>query len=765
MAVGGKGGSNLGPNSFYPAPTWQQIWQPNNATLPPNYGQNDQPPAFAGLPVGTRILDVTAIPQVFPQGWAETRASKATFFNSAGLLRTEDNNGVRVDYVFNGTASVLGGVFVEPAGTNNLLQSNVFNIAPWVNSNSCTVTPNATVSPDGSANAWSVINTSSVSIAGLSQNTSLSFSAGVPTPHSVYVKPFGGFQWVIVDIWDGNNYSVWLDLANGTVGSTTSFGGVTTTGFIEALPNGWFRCTNITTKAAGANPCFPGVYLANADGVYTWTGSPTKGLYIYGDQLEQAAGLTRPTSYISTGAATVTRAADSISFTLRAGVTALTFTFDDLSTQTVSGLTGGATYTIPTNLNRARILFIDDSTGSVGSASGAGDATGIGASVAACPGSAAGSSTASGVGQSVIATVGTAAGSSSVSAVGQTTKASVGSAAGSSSATAASASTATAVGASTATGVGASRATSVGTASGSSTVSAVGASTATGVGTATGSATASAVGTATIAAIGTAAGTATANAATQGTQPAVGTAGGASSATAVGRSTATSTGTAAGTATAAATGASTATAIGSAAASSTATGVGATASFAGVGTAAGSATTTGAGTALIPAAGTAAGASTVAAITLVTKPSVGTAAGSATVTAGSASTGAATGSSTATAVGTAARLTTGTAAGSSTATAAGEKITAGVGTAAGGGTATGTGRLTAAATGTAAGTATAQATSGAIQSAVGIAAGASVVVGVGKTKLLRTPHSGVKGSIAHNVTINGSLRRGQRKAA
>jgi hypothetical protein len=168
--------------------------------------------------------------------------------------------------------------------------------------------------------------------------------------------------------------------------------------------NGWWLCAMTFPETAGGT--FAVVELADADGGtgvgYSYAGDGTSGAYVYG--LSYVPGATTLTSYIPTTTAAATRAADAASFTLGSSVTSLTFTVDDGTNQTVTSLTGGSTYTIPTNLNRPWILYIDDNVASSGSS---GD------------GLAAGAGTATAVGQAIVNAVGSAAGSGAATATGR----------------------------------------------------------------------------------------------------------------------------------------------------------------------------------------------------------------------------------------------------------------------------------------------------------------------------------------------------------
>jgi hypothetical protein len=84
------------------------------------------------------------------------------------------------------------------------------------------------------------------------------------------------------------------------------------------------------------------VYGQNSgDNVYIWQG-------------DAELGTVAPTSTIITTTASATRSADSIVIQYT-GIVRMIFTFDDNSTQTITGINPATNYTIPTNLNRPLI--------------------------------------------------------------------------------------------------------------------------------------------------------------------------------------------------------------------------------------------------------------------------------------------------------------------------------------------------------------------------------------------------------------------------
>jgi hypothetical protein len=349
----GRGGSNQGPNFQFSAPTWQQ----NTPTLPPYYGQlPHQPQTAAGGPV--RILDASV--PTYPTAFADVRASSATYFNSSGVLSTAASNAQRIDY--NRNTLALRGLEVEPAATNLVTTSD---FTAW---NQLAIFSVSSVTGlDGASSAYSIVPSNSSTSGHLIYLSASSYTTpnGQTSCLSVYAKS-SDFSYIAVR--ENSGACAVFNVALGTVvGTNDQFPFTVSNATITAIGGGWYRLSAAFTASGAASTL---ISFIPCDG---WTsGDPysvvispaadnVKAFTLFGPQAE--LGATSPSSVIVSAGSTTTRAADAYSFTLNASATQLTFTFDDLSTQNVTGLTGGSTYTIPTNLNRPWILYIDDNSG------------------------------------------------------------------------------------------------------------------------------------------------------------------------------------------------------------------------------------------------------------------------------------------------------------------------------------------------------------------------------------------------------------------
>lgn len=228
-----------------------------------------------------------------PFGFA--RASEASFYNSDGLLEFAANDVLRQGY--NPETLELIGPILEPAGENIFLQSNDFDEAEWEVSGAVVITPGASISPDGTANA-TLFNSTGLT------GTRFLRQSGYTEP-GVYVCSY-----YIKAVPPQSNCSIFFNVSGiGTVSQAFNIaaGGGYTVGSssfivakgVDRLPDDWFRVwAAVSSDIEIAAAIAPG---GNSQS------------YIYGAQLERLeAGLSSyaPSSYIVSGATAGQRAAD-----------------------------------------------------------------------------------------------------------------------------------------------------------------------------------------------------------------------------------------------------------------------------------------------------------------------------------------------------------------------------------------------------------------------------------------------------------------------
>jgi hypothetical protein len=319
-------------------------------------------------PPVTRLFDATS--NVLPTAFADARSGNATAFANSSILRTYGTNVSRIE-IDPATTSILG-LLVEPSGATVIENNDNQTAAVWGLNNLTGVARNVTA-PDGVANSATTITplASSGVVHSIYTTPNNPTTGGAYRTASAYVKA-GGKRYVYILMW-GSDATGWVngvfDIGGTTDGSATqtavgSAGTLVGTAS-KYLGNGWYRIS--VTQITTASNTYSGLSFGICDaatgnagtGDYTSTTTTADTVIVWGIQNENSQ---TATSFIyNTGTSTsVSRAADSISFTLGASTSALQFTFDDGSTQTVTGLTPSSTYTIPTNLNRPRILYIDD---------------------------------------------------------------------------------------------------------------------------------------------------------------------------------------------------------------------------------------------------------------------------------------------------------------------------------------------------------------------------------------------------------------------
>ena len=250
------------------------------------------------------------------------RATTATYVDADGLIKTAVINEPRFDYSNGSCPSIL----VEPQMTNLLLRSEEFDNATWTKTNS-TITANATTSPSGTMTADKLVENNTNSSHFTLQSTG-SLVVGNTYFVSIYLKAAGRNRGRL-RVTGVSAFEIEFNLQNGTVSLANAI--------IQNMGNGWYRIgfslvANATTMSTVIN--LSNSTTGNSGFNYTYLGDNTSGIFVYGAQLEAGANAT---SYIPTVASTVTRNADVISKTGLTGITTITETFEDDTTNVISG--------------------------------------------------------------------------------------------------------------------------------------------------------------------------------------------------------------------------------------------------------------------------------------------------------------------------------------------------------------------------------------------------------------------------------------------
>lgn len=205
------------------------------------------------------------------------------------------------------------GLLVEEARTNLLLQSAF--AATWTAS-TATLTARAALSSEFATTAASLVEDNTNAVHTTQQSVTKAASS-IQYTASVYVKPLaaGSARNLKIQIDDAvaNGATVVINPATGaTVVAPGTFGAGFTAGSVSvsAVGNGWYRVAFDATTNTATTVRVQFLLLSGTS--QTYLGDAASGLYLWAAQLEAGAFAT---SYIPTAAASVTRAADSITVT------------------------------------------------------------------------------------------------------------------------------------------------------------------------------------------------------------------------------------------------------------------------------------------------------------------------------------------------------------------------------------------------------------------------------------------------------------------
>ena len=225
-----------------------------------------------------------------------TRASSGTYVGSDGLLKTATTNEPRFDH--NPLTGECLGLLVEEQRTNLLRQSENLGTT-WVANGLLAFgsgsTLNAITAPDGATTADLITENTATAQHNVYQTVT---TTGQKT-FSVFAKQGPGnrlLRLVDFNATNGAQAETYFNLSTGAV--------VSGTGTIRAFSNGWYCCSITTTTTVTSNYY---ISISSGNGVFSYTGDGTSGIYVWGAQLEAGAF---PTGYIPTTASAATRSAD-----------------------------------------------------------------------------------------------------------------------------------------------------------------------------------------------------------------------------------------------------------------------------------------------------------------------------------------------------------------------------------------------------------------------------------------------------------------------
>ena len=248
-----------------------------------------------------------------PSGYTLTRASSGTYVDSSGYVASASTDVARLTHNSSGTRL---GLLVEESRTNQALRSEDFGNAYWTK-NKCSITANNATSPDNTTTADLIVEDSATGFRGLNMG-GVTVAGGVVCGSCFCKKPSTNGRDVVGIGFESSSgyFGRRFDLTNGTsVGTTynTNTTNVTNIDYgVEDYGNGWYRCwvsaslANNTGVNLRINP-MPSSTTPFLFGLADYTGDGVSGILVWGAQQEAGA---KPTAYIPTTTATVTRSAD-----------------------------------------------------------------------------------------------------------------------------------------------------------------------------------------------------------------------------------------------------------------------------------------------------------------------------------------------------------------------------------------------------------------------------------------------------------------------
>lgn len=174
-----------------------------------------------------------------------------------------------------GLVTLVEATAYDPSVTNKLIRSEELDNAGWGKSGA-TVTANATLAPDGTATADTIVETATNAFHVVSQYVS-GITAGVPVMASGHLKAAGRSRLRIQTDTSPNNGTADFDLATGTIFGTT---GIASAPRLIPLGNGWWRFAVLWTPTSSVALGIKLILAAGSFGI-AYTGDGVSGMHAW----------------------------------------------------------------------------------------------------------------------------------------------------------------------------------------------------------------------------------------------------------------------------------------------------------------------------------------------------------------------------------------------------------------------------------------------------------------------------------------------------
>lgn len=251
------------------------------------------------------IIDFDFSGASLPTGATLERASTGTRFNASGVMVTEAIDAARFDYLYDGSAWVLGGLLVEPQRTNLLTSSAVATAAAAMS-----LSANAVTDPAGGSTADRGLETTANGAHALN-NSTVSMTGPARVCMTAYIQPIGRSAFSLNTQLTGGARTALYDYSGDAFSSVSS--GLTCFSELAAT---WRRIGCANDAGTGSRTLSMPILTNNPLGTLSFVGDVTKG---YAYAFAQAEVGEFPTSYIPTSGSSATRSADVLTLDLADG--------------------------------------------------------------------------------------------------------------------------------------------------------------------------------------------------------------------------------------------------------------------------------------------------------------------------------------------------------------------------------------------------------------------------------------------------------------